>query len=182
MKLYFYQLIEKYKPQLDKLAQYLAPVKDYWKRQTQRDQQILLIVAALIGAMLVLFIISSAIDFKNDLKTEYTLMAQQRMDAQIIAKQYKELSQITPNDFNSVNSEKIKGDAKQVLGEGNTEVIFADNILTVKKQNVKFDAVVQFLDQLRKSYGLFPDKLNITRSSQVGYVAFSVSFNNVEQQ
>ncbi|MDQ5920945.1 MAG: hypothetical protein QG673_1001 [Pseudomonadota bacterium] len=171
---------DKYEPQLKHLLSYLEPVKAYWDRQTQRDQQILIGVAAITGVMLVILIISMAVGFKNNLKSDYTLMAEQRIDAQIIAKQYKDLLHTTPNDFSSVNSDRIKGDAKQIM-QGEAEVIFADNTLTVKQQNVKFDLAVQFLDQLRRSYGLFPDRLRITRAAQAGYVTLSVSFSDVEQ-
>lgn len=174
--------LERYRPQLDKAMQKLKPLREYWIRQSQRDQQILIILGAAVGLMLILLVITSAVGFKNGLKEEYTGVAQQRIDAQIVAKQYKDLSQITPNDFSTVNSEKVKGDATQILGVKDADVILADNTLSIKATNVKFESVMLFLDQLRKSYGLFPEKLKITRLSQSGYVAFSTSFRNVEQQ
>lgn len=182
MKINLNDYLDKYRPQLDKAMQRLQPLKDYWFRMPKRDQQVLMIVGVVVGIMLIILIISSAIGFKNDLKADYTSIAQQRIDAQIIAKQYKDLSQITPNDFSNVNSDRVKGDAIQVLGTKDAEVIFADNNLTIKASNVKFESVMLFLDQLRKSYGLFPNKLKITRLAQPGFVAFTTSFNDVEQQ
>lgn len=182
MKLDAKTYLEKYKPQIEKLQKQLKPLKDYWLGMSQRDQQVLMVVGSVVGLMLIMLIISSGIGFKNSLKDDYTLMAQQRIDAQIIAKQYKELSNITPNDFSSVNSDRIKGDALQVMGIKDAEVLFADNNLTIKVTSTKFDSVMLFLDQLRKSYGLFPNKLKITRLAQSGYVTFSASFNHVEQE
>ena len=182
MKLDLSIYLDKYQPQLEKLQNQLAPIKAYWQRLTGRDQQILIIAGVFLGILLVAFIISSAIGFTNSLKSDYTTISQQRIDAQIIARQFKDLSLTTPNDFSSVNSERVKGDAAQTLAIKDTDVIIADNTLTVKANNVKFEAAMSFLDQLRRSYGLFPDKLKITRLSQSGYVALSVSFNNIDQQ
>ena len=181
MKKYFKAYLDKFKPILSTLAQYLTPLKDYWLRLSQRDQQVLIVVGVISGLMLIALAINSAIDFKNQWQEEHLIVAQQRADAQFISKQFKDISQITPNDFSDVKSDRIKGDAKQVLEIDNTEVILADNNLTIKANNVKFEAVMQFLEQLRNSYGLFPDKLKITRVSQSGYVEFSVNFKNVEQ-
>jgi type II secretory pathway component PulM len=173
---------DKYQPQIDSFILRLKPIKDYWLRLSGRDQQVLMIAGSIIALMFVVLIISSAIGIKNSLKINYTTIAEQRIDAQIIAQQYKDLSQTTPNDFSSVNSDRIKGDATQILDVKDAEIIFSDNTLSVKVGNAKFEKVMQFLDQLRKSYGLFPNTLTITRLSQPGYVALNVSFNNVEQQ
>ena len=160
----------------------MKPVRDYWLRLSQRDQQVLIIVGAIVVLMMIILVISSAISFKNSLKADYTMLSARRMDSQLIAKQYKDLSQITPNDFSSVNSDRIKGDAQQILDTKDSEIIFADNTLSIKAANVKFESLMLFLDQLRKSYGLFPAKLKITRLGSAGYVAFNATFNDVEQQ
>lgn len=178
----FSKYLEKYRPQLDTLILRAKPLKDYWLRQSQRDQQILIVIGLVLVLMFVALIISSAIGFKNGLKTEYTMMSGQRIDAQLIARQYKELSQVTPNDFSTPNSDRVKGDAAQILETKDAEIIFADNTLNIKVANAKFESVMLFLDQLRKSYGLFPNKLKINRLPQSGYVSFNASFNNVEPQ
>ena len=182
MQLNISKYIDKYRPQINALLLRLKPIKDYWLRLSGRDQQVLMIVGALIAMMLIGLLISSAISFNNSLKADYAMLSAQRMDSQLIAKQYKDLSQITPNDFSSVNSDRIKGDAQQILDSKDSEIIFADNTLSVGATNVKFESLMLFLDQLRKSYGLFPAKLKITRLGSSGYVAFNATFNNVEQQ
>lgn len=174
--------VERYRPQIDNLILRLKPLKDYWMRSSGRDQKILTAVGAIILIMMITLIISSALQFRTNLANDYNIMAMQKIDSEIIANQYKNLSQTTPNDFSNVNSDRIKGDASQILDVKDSEIIIADNSLSVKATKVKFEKIMQFLDQLRKSYGLFPAKLTITRGPQSGYADFKVTFSNLEQQ
>ena len=173
--------IDRYQPLIDNLMLRLRPLKDYWIRSSARDQQILMGVGAIIALMLISLIISSALQFRVNLENNYNIMAAQRIDSEVIASQYRDLSQTTPNDFSSVNSERIKGDAAQILDVKDAEIIIADNTLSVKAKNARFEKILQFLDQLRKNYGLFPSTLTITRGTQAGYADFKVSFSDVEQ-
>ena len=173
---------KKIQPQLDNLLLRLQPVREYWKRLTERDQQILLLGGMVLALLLIFSVISAAIDYRQQVKGSYLQLERYRIDAQLIASNYKELANLTPNDFSSVNTDRIKGDSSQIMEVTDADVVLADNTLTVKANNVKFEAAMNFLDQLRKSYGLFPEKLKITRLSQSGYVAFSATFTNVEQQ
>ncbi|MCX8514565.1 MAG: hypothetical protein RL017_72 [Pseudomonadota bacterium] len=176
------ELSKKFAPQLQILIKQLDPVKNYWLRQTQRDQQILIIASAFVVVLMIVFIISSAVGYTSNLDNQYNSLTAQNIDAQVIARQYNDLSQITANDFSSVNSDRIRQDANQILDDKNADVIIADNVLTINANSIKFDNAMLFLDQLRKSYELFPDALKITRLPQSGYVSFHVSFNNVNQQ
>jgi type II secretory pathway component PulM len=175
-------LNKKFAPQKQILIKQLEPIKNYWLRQTQRDQQILIIASAFVGLLIIVYIISSAVNYTNSLQQEYDSMSAQSIDVQVIARQYNDLSQSTPNDFSSVNSDRIRQDANQILEDKNADVIISDNVLTIKADSIKFDNAMLFLDELRKSYGLFPDMLKITKLPQAGYVSFNVSFNNVNQQ
>ncbi len=170
----------RFQPQIDQLILRLQPISDYWKRQTERDQQILIVVGVLIILMCMAYVVSGAIQYRNDLQQKVVLYERYKIYSEIYARQYKDLTHITPNDFSTVSSERIKNDAKTVLGIKNTTVLLSDGTLTIKADNVKFEVLMEFLDQLRKSYGLFPNSLKITRVIS-GYVSFNVVFNNVEQ-
>ena len=174
--------IDKYRSQIDALILQLKPIVDYWVRLSRRDQQILMVAGGVIGLMFLVLIITSALQFKNTMEQDYTSLAIQKIDSQIIANQYKNLSLITPNDFSSANSDRIKADVAAIIDVKDAEILLDDNNLNIKAKNVKFEKITQFLDQLRKSYGLFPNRLIITRSSQSGYADFQVGFSDVEQQ
>ncbi len=176
------KLFNKYRPQIDALILRLQPLKDYWVKLSGRDQQILIGAGALVALMFIVLIISSALQFNTNLQNDRSILVEQKIDSEIIANQYKDLSDTTPNDFSTVNSDRIKGDATQILDVKDAEIILADNNLNITAKNAKFDKIMQFLDQLRKSYGLFPSTLTITRASQPGYANFKVGFTNVEQQ
>lgn len=175
------RLKEKYQPQFDKLVTQLQPVKEYWKRLSERDQQILIIGGIFLILFTIFSIISMALSYRENLSDSYRQLGKYKIEAEVIASSYKSLANIMPNDFSSVNSDRIREDAIQILETKDADIVLADNILTIKANNVKFEATMLFLDQLRKSYGLFPSKLKITRMSQSGYVTFSVTFINVEQ-
>ena len=172
---------DKYQPQVDALSLRMQPLREYWKRLSEREQQILALGGVFLVLMFLFSIISMGLDFKDGLKQKSMQLERYQIDAQIFAKQYKNVSQINPNDFSSVNTERVKNDAIGILEVKNPDVILADNTLTIKVDNTKFESVVAFLDQLRKSYGLFPAKLKITRLAQSGYVSFSATFTSVEQ-
>ncbi len=182
MKKTLNRYLEKYRPQIDALILRLQPIKEYWVKLSNRDQQILIGVGVIVAVMFIVLIISSAIQFKTSLQNDNSILIEQKIDSAIIASQYKDLSDTTPNDFSTANSDRIKGDATQILDVKEAEIILADNNLKINAKNVKFEKIMQFLDQLRKSYGLFPSTLTITRASQSGYADLKVGFNNVEQQ
>ncbi len=175
------KLKERYKPQINDLILRLQPLKEYWKQRSEREQQILIIGSIFIVIFIFFSIIGMALDYRNNLRESYHELQRYKIEAEVIAAGNKALANTTPNDFSSVNSDRIKADAAQIMDIKDADIILADNILTVKANNVKFEATMLFLDQLRKSYGLFPSKLVISRLSQSGYVALNVTFTNVEQ-
>lgn len=152
------------------------PLIEYWLRLSSREQNLLMGAGIIIVATLIFSILSSVVALEQNLRQEYVQSQQYRLDAETMAKQYKNLNSITSNDFSSVNGDKIKGDVSQALNVKNADVLISNNTLTINVANAKFGDVILLLDQLRKSYGLFPDKLKITRLSQSGFVAFTASF------
>ena len=177
-----HRYLEKYRPQIDALILRLQPLKEYWLKLSGRDQQILIGAGTIIALMFIFLIISSATQFSTNLQNQHTILIEQKIDSEIIANQYKDLSETTPNDFSTVNSDRIKGDATQILDIQDAEIILSDNNLNITAKKAQFEKIMQFLEQLRKNYGLFPSTLTITRGSEPGYASFNVGFTSVEQQ
>ena len=174
--------LKKYRPQIDALVLRLQPIREYWVKLSGRDQQVLIGAGALVVLMFIIFTISSALQFSNSLQNDYSNLLEQKIDSEIIASQFKSLSDTTPNDFSTANSDRVKGDATQILDVKDAEIILSNNNLNITAKNAKFEKIMQFLDQLRKSYGLFPSTLTITRTSQSGYANFKAGFTSVEQE
>jgi type II secretory pathway component PulM len=165
---------------LDNLQERLNNVVAYWMRLSSREQQLLGISSILIVLFIIFSIIGSAIDLSNNLEKNYIQYEWYQLNAQSMAKEYKQLNQITSNELSQVTREKVKEDIIQVLDVKNPDVIIADNMITINIANAKFELVILLLEQLRKSYGLFPTKLKFTRLLQSGFIAFNGTFK-VEQ-
>jgi type II secretory pathway component PulM len=157
------------------------PLADYWNNLTTREQQFLYAAGGFIGLLLIALLVSFILSISNSLVENVIRIEQYRQDAAVMAKEYRDLSQTSGNQFSSVSVDKIKGDATEVLNAKSPNIVLQDNVLQISVDSAKFEAVTAFLDQLRKSYGLFPSKLTITRLSQSGYVALNATFM-VEQQ
>ena len=159
----------------------LKPAIDYFKHLTPREQQILGIGGILLGIMLVFLIVNWAIDFQKNLQKDYEYMQTYWLDSEELIKEYKEIVKLTPNEFSKVKLEQIKGDVALALSVKEPDVTLNENKLNINVPNAPFAGVMILLNQFRKSYGIFPDKLKITRLSNSGYVSFSASFT-VEQE
>lgn len=159
----------------------LKPLENYYMSKTEREKQILLIGGVCLVLTFVYLMISSVVSFGNDLEASYNTIQNYRADADDLVRRYKYISKLTPNEFSTVSVDRVKGDVTQVLDTKNPDVQIIDSTLTIKVSKAKFTNVIELLNQLRKSYGMYPDKLKITRLSDSGFVAFNVSFYNVNK-
>lgn len=162
---------------INKLLPLIDSTTNYWKHLSEREQWIIKIGGGIITITLIFLIISSAIDFKNNLANTVTTNNAMLANTKTLANQLKDLRENSPNNFTTVAADKIKDDVKQIFAIKNPNIAFADKILTIQIPEVKFELVMLFLDQLRKSYGIYPTQLKITRSSQSGFVNFSATFD-----
>ncbi len=158
------------------LKKRLEPLKEYWLRLSQRDQQILTVVFILSVIVLIYTLFNSALMYRNKLIAEVEQSKLQYEESINIIRDYKRFNRTIPNDFSTPNTDVIKTDAEQILAEKDVEVTLIDSVLNIKSNNVEFDNVISFLEQLRKSYGLFPIKLKITRLPVSGFVAVSIDY------
>ena len=159
----------------------LQPAVDYFRHLTPREQNILSIGGILLGVMLIFLTISWAVDIQRNLVKDYEYMQTYRLDAEDLVKEYKEIVKVRPNEFSEVKLEQVKGDVALALDIKEPDVTLSEGKLTINVPNTQFAGAITLLNQFRKSYGIFPDKLKITRLSNSGYVSVSASFI-VEQE
>ena len=163
-------MVEKAKP-------YIQDAKNYWIRLSEREQ--LIVKVGVIGLILMfLFIfVSSMLNLEQGLKDSIQTKNIDLANAKILNLEMQDLSSITANEFTEVSVDKVRGDITQLFSVKDPDVAINDDMLIINLSNVKFKRVVLFLDQMRKSYGEFPDKLKIYRTGQAGLVNFYATFH-----
>jgi type II secretory pathway component PulM len=168
---------QKLNPIVERLEPYLKELKDYWRSLSEREQFIVKVGVISLGLMFLFLIASSMFNLENSLKESIKINGTNLSNAKMLNLQQQDLATITANEFTGVTSEKVKGDITQLFTLKTPDVALNDNTLIINLPGVKFDLVMLFLDQMRKSYGIFPDKLKIYRSNQSGMVDFYATFN-----
>ena len=169
--------IDEIKYLYSKFKKQLEPLKEYWLRLSQRDQQILIIILIMLILTIVYFMIYGAVAYRDKLTKESILNQQQYEESVILAREYKYIKRIPVLDYHTPNSDIIKQDVMQILDVKDADVTVTDNILNIKANNVSFDNVILFLEQLRKAYGMFPMSLKISKLPVSGEVALNISYN-----
>jgi type II secretory pathway component PulM len=160
---------------LANLKEKTEPLVDRWKTLSLREKRLLGGLAAICSIMVMFSIISGAISWANNLEVRYDKLQEFKLTSEFLKKEYSDLSMVTANEFSAVDLARIQGDIKDGLHVNNANVVLQDNLLVIKADNVLFDSVILLLDQLRKSYGIYPSKLKITQSG-ARYVDLNVTF------
>ncbi len=154
---------------------YIQPVISYWQKLSEREKKLLTLIGILLIFIISFFIISGIITWTNNLTKVYISKQKYMLEAGAISKQYKDIMQTSSNEFSVVKTEQIKNDLINLLDNKNPYVTLENNNLTINLDSAKFDSVMLLLDQLRKTYGIFPNTLKFTKISS-GYVSFNGSF------
>jgi type II secretory pathway component PulM len=103
-------------------------------------------------------------------------MAVKNLNSFVIFSKQAALKSVEANTFTSVSSDQIKGDVTQVLQTKDPDILIQDGQMTITVPNAQFSQVMTLLDQMRRSYAIFPSQLNITKQSRAGYVSFNATF------
>lgn len=168
----------KLSPYIQKLVQQLItlaqPVIAYYNRLSEREKQVAYFGVIAVALMFLYLFVSAAYSFQDGLERDYAIVQSYRADVEYLSKIYKDVNQLTPNEFSKVAAERIKGDFAAIAA--NPDIEQTNNTLEVNIAQAKFSDTMDVLNQLRKNYGIFPAKLKITRLSKSGYVSFSASF------
>lgn len=162
---------------MERIQPYLKDAKNYWVQLSEREQLIVKVGAVSLGLMFLFLLTSSMFSLEGNLKESIRTNSIDLNNGKMLNLKMQDLSTITANEFTGVTAEKVKGDITQLFVVKEPDVALNDNTLIINIPGVKFDLVLLFLDQMRKSYGVFPDKLKIYRSSQSGMVDFYATFN-----
>lgn len=178
-KIKFRPTLGKSKPQIDKLIEQLKirikPAVIYYNHLNEREKQIIFFGFIFLILMSFYLFINTAYNFQTSLEKDYSIIQTYKADTEYLGKIYKDISQQTPNEYSSISAEKIKGDFTSIAKDP-PDVGQIGDILTINISHAKFSDIMNVLNQSRKTYGIFPYKLRITRLSEAGYVSFSASF------
>ncbi len=153
----------------------MRPLIDRWTKFTPREKQLLLVIGGVFSFFIVYSVIGSFIDLTNSVYNKYYTLQNYKAGSQILKTEFTDLSQVYANTYSDVSVSRIQGDVSQALSIPTPSVTIQDSLLTIKADNVLFEPVILLLEQLRKSYGIFPNKLKITQSKS-GYVTFNATF------
>ncbi|HMT02853.1 MAG TPA: type II secretion system protein GspM [Burkholderiales bacterium] len=160
---------------LNKIVIYLNPVIIYWKNLNERERKLISLAGILLSFIITFFIISGLITWKNNLIMEFTNKQKYLLEADFIYKQYKDVIQTSNNEFSTVKTEQIRNDITNLLDNKNANITLENNSLFINVDNARFDSIMLLLDQFRKTYGIFPDTLKITKISPE-YASLNASF------
>ena len=89
-----------------------------------------------------------------------------------IATQYKNLKNIQPNNTNKIDINNLKQEIKTALQVTSVDVDVQDSQITISGSMVSFEKVILLLEQLKKSYNVFPEQASFVKAKS-GMVSFS---------
>ncbi len=165
----------KYDHLIESFKLHLKPLFDRWMRFNIREKQFLVGLGAAIALLCICFIISIAVDCTTNITNKYITLQNYKTDSDLFYKENKELLQLKPNKFNHINLTKITGDVGQAFDAKDSSIILQENNLNLKINDVTFISLINFLEQMRNSYGIFPNKLKIIRAKS-GIINFEANF------
>lgn len=167
----------KLKKILAELHEQAKPLIIKWGKLTPREKGLLVTLVGACALFILVSIIGSFIGISDSVSQRHATLQSYHMEAKGLNYEYQQLSKMVPNQFTEVTKTKIAQDMTQILGAKDPNVTLTNGELTVKTDNASFESVALFLEQLRKSYGLFPEKLIVTRlATSSGYVSLNATF------
>lgn len=168
------------KLQIDRLNQLLAPkliiLKARWVELLPRERLLVLLMAGVAALSVLYLMVDGLVKYKQGLQRDIISLNQFSLYSVQSEQIFKQLAKVNVNKVSQPTIDQIKSDVKQVLAIDNPNVSMQDGQLTINVPNAQFNQIMTLLDQFRRSYGLFPDQINIIRQAQAGYVSFNATF------
>lgn len=158
-------LVTKVKPVYDNL-------ENRFKMLSYREKIIVAAMGILIVCYLIFVSISSIITYRNNLQNTVNNLNTISVSVDQIANRYKSLKNIQPNTTNKIELNNLKQEIKTALQVNNVDVDVQDNQITISGSMVSFEKVILLMEQLKKSYNVFPDKASFVKAKS-GMVSFS---------
>lgn len=173
-------MMASFKPHIDKLKARIEPQINKliarWEQLQPREQKLVGGLGIFLVLSMIFLIVNGLITYKNNV----AIMVENLNRVTVFSKQaainYKNIKSVEANTFNSVTTDQIKGDVSQVLQTKEPNILIQDGQMTISVPNAQFNQVMTLLDQLRRSYAIFPSQLTITRQSRSGFVSFNATF------
>ncbi len=150
--------------------------KVYYFNLTKREQILVGIMLSFVLTLLLMLVVNNFSNLMIRAQQEHMILQSQKFEASNINKNYKNLLNLSANEFNIIKIDKIKEDITQILKINNPDIAKQDDLLTIKLNNITFESALLFLDQLRKSYGLFPTSMSMINLPSPSYINFTVNF------
>ncbi|MCC2625658.1 MAG: hypothetical protein K0R14_1531 [Burkholderiales bacterium] len=157
------------------------PVVAYYQRLNEREKQIVFFGGILVILMAFYLLISAAYSFQSRLEKEYMVIQTFRADVEYLSKLYKDINNLTPNEFSPVSADTIKGDLASISTDTPPNVEQIGDTIAITISQAKFSDVMDTLNQMRKSYGIFPEKVKMVRLSESGYISCRILFKVATQ-
>lgn len=158
-------LVNKVKPVYDNL-------ENRFKMLSYREKIIVAGMGILIVCYLIFVSISSIITYRNNLQNTVNNLNTISVSVDQIANRYKSLKNIQPNTTNKIELNNLKQEIKTALQVNNVDVDVQDNQITISGSMVSFEKVILLMEQLKKSYNVFPDKASFVKAKS-GMISFS---------
>lgn len=158
------------------IIQVSRPLMDKWNQRTARERNLLITMFAVLGVFIIYVVINSMLNLITNIKSNNLKLQAINIQAHNINQEYNEINKIPPNQFSVATKTSITQDMQQILKVKTPNILLDSGVLTLSAQNVTFNDVTAFMEQLRNSYALFPQKLTITRSVTSGYITLNATF------
>lgn len=149
-------------------------LKTYYLSLSAREQNFLTVAFVVVILFVFILIFSSVIKLKNNFDNDVIINKKLLLEVNNLSSSYKQIMLLTPNTFTEATNERISADVRDVLHVKNADITVDNQVVSINIDNVEFNLLMIFLDEVRKSYGLFPIKLKIAKQSMSGFVACNI--------
>ncbi len=161
---------------IEQVSARTKPIVVYYQHLNEREKQIVFFGGIIAILFVFYLLITGAYSFQSRLEKEYMVIQTYRADVEYLSKLYKDINSITPNEFSPVTADAIKGDLASISPDNAPNIEQIGDTIAITISQAKFSDVMDAINQLRKSYGIFPEKVKMVRLSESGYISCRILF------
>jgi type II secretory pathway component PulM len=157
---------------ISKLKPYYEKAEYRFKALTYREKVIVIALAVFTALYIVFISINAIIKYRYSLQNQVNNLKVLSVSVDQIANEYKVLKNVQPNSTNKIDINNLKQEIKTELQVNTVDVDVQENQIIISGSMVSFEKVILLLEQLKKSYNVFPEKANFVKAKS-GMVSFS---------
>lgn len=154
------------------LKPYLVQAENKFRALSYREKVIIIIGLVIIMLYLLFSGVSIIVKYRYNLQNKVNNLNSISASVDQIANRYKLLKNIHPNATNKIDINNLKQEVKTSLQTDRVDIDVQDNQIIISSSMVAFEKVVLLLEQLKKSYNVFPEKASFVKTKS-GMVTFS---------